>query len=301
MKNKFIIVVISFLLCLACHSKVEKIKESTKNEILPENTEGKVDAPITFIDIWKKLPLKQLPIKAATNFDTIKKENQLIEEEVLTLKLNEIYPDYDKHKDSYKFQTAYKVELSKHFYSIVINAFKGDHELETVLINYNDDEEIIDYKTIANDENAESISQKTATLEKNFVTIIDKTDLEETVIEISKFHLNALGEFNVVKDVFTSTIRPDEAILLNKIYVDTIQFKSYNEDGDYRLLFGRKDDQEVILIHEFYWEQEKKYNFYENETLQITWKMDSIWIAGDGETLDFSETVIEAKRIKNEK
>lgn len=294
MKNQYIIVV-SILLCFACNSKVEN-----KEQRMLEEVHTKIDAPITIIDIWKNLPLKQLPIKEATNFDTIKTDNQLNEEEILTLKLNKIYPDYNNHKDAYKFQAAYTIEFSKRFYSIVVHVFKGEHELETVLINYNDDEDVIDYKTIAYDEIAESISQKTSTLEKNFVTLIDKTDLEETVIEISKFHINASGEFKIVKDVFTSTIRPNEAILLNKIYVDTIQFSSYNDDGDYRLLFGRKDYQEVILMHNFDWEQEKKYNFSENETIRITWKMDSIWIAGDGETLDFNETIIDAKRLKKE-
>lgn len=298
MNNKNIILVISILLFFACNSKVEKKKDSTKDEILQENTEGKVDAPITVIDIWKKLPLKQFPVKETTNFDNIKTKNYLNDEEILTLKLSKIFPDYIIHKETYKFQLAYKVEFSKRFYSILINAFKGEHELETILINYNDYEDIIDYKTIAYDEIAESISQTTATIEKNFVTIIDKTDLEETVIEISKFHINTSGEFNIVKDVFTSTIRPNEAILLNKTYKDTIQFSSYNDDGDYKLLFGKKDYQDVILTYKYDWEVDKKYDFLENEFIQITWKMDSIWQAGDSETLDFKETIIDAKRIK---
>ena len=301
MKNKNFILAFSSLLFLACNSKIEKEADSKKNKILLENTKGKVDVPITVQDIWKKLPLKQLPVNETTNFDNEANDRFLTEEEIIVLKLDRIFTDYLQYKDAYSIRAAYKLELSKRFYSIVINAFKGEHELETFLINYNNLENIIDYKTIAYDENAESISQTTATIEKNFVTIIDKTDLEETVIKISKFHINTSGEFNSVKDVFTSTIRPNEAIVLNKIYVDTIQFQSYNDDGDYQLLYGKKDYQEVVLIHNFDWEQEKKYNFLENETLQIKWKMDSIWIAGDGETLDFKETVIEGKRMKNEK
>ncbi|MEZ4838005.1 hypothetical protein [Flavobacterium sp.] len=298
MKNKcLIIITLSIVLFYACHSKVEK-NEHNETQISTIDSEGKVNAHFTFLDIWKKLPLKQLPLDETTNFDNVANDRFLTEEEKVVLKLDKIFTDYSQYKDAYSIRSAYKLEFSKRFYSIVINAFKGEHELEIILINYNDSEDIIDYKVIAYDEIAESISQKTATIEKNFVTIIDKTDLEETVIEISKFHVNASGEFNIVKDVFTSTIRPNEAILLNKTYKDTIQFNSYNDDGDYRLLFGKKDFQEVILIHNFDWEQEKKYNFSENETLQITWKMDSIWIAGDGETLDFKETIIDAKRIK---
>lgn len=300
MKNKIIIILsLLFALFFSCQSKVEKNIDS-ESEISLEEAQGKVDAPITVMDIWKQLPLRKLPIDETTNFNNVANDRFLTEEEIVVLKLDRIFTDYLQYKDAYSIRAAYKLELSKHFYSIVINVFKVEHELETVLINYNDLEDIIDYKTIAYDENAESISKKKATIEKNFVTIIDKTDLEETVIEISKFHINASGAFNVVKDIFTSTIRPDEAIVLNKIYVDTIQFQSYNDDGDYQLLYGRKDDQEVVLIHNFDWEQEKKYNFSENETLQITWKMDSIWIAGDGETLDFKETIIKVKRLSKD-
>ncbi|WP_445714182.1 hypothetical protein [Flavobacterium sp.] len=300
MKNKILLIVsLSFALCISCHSKVEKNIDS-ESEISMEEASGKVDAPITILEIWKKLPLRKLPIDETTNFNNVANDRFLTEEEIVVLKLDKIFTDYSQYKDAYSIRAAYKLELSKRFYSIVINAFKGENELETVLINYNDYEDIIDYKTITYDEIAESISQKKATIEKNFVTIIDKTELEETVIEISKFHINASGEFNIVKDVFTSTIRPNEAIVLNKIYVDTIQFQSYNEDGDYQLLYGRKDYQEVVLIHNFDWEQEKKYIFLENETLQIKWKMDSIWIAGDGETLDFKETIIKVNKLSKE-
>lgn len=175
---------------------------------------------------------------------------------------------------------------------------KGEHELETILVNFNDFEDIIDYKVIAYDEIAESISQKTATIEKNFVTIIDKTDLEETVIQISKFHINTSGEFNIVKDVFTSSIRPNEAILLNKTYIDTIQFQSYNDDGDYNLLFGKKDYQDVILTYNYNWEVEDNYNFKKDDLIEISWKMDSIWHAGDSETLDFKETIIDVRNLR---
>ena len=297
MNNK-IILLYCIVLFIACNSKVET-KENGLGETISDEVESKVDAPITVTDIWKNLPLRKIPTEEATNFNNVANDRFLTEEEIVVLKLDRIFTDYFQYKDAYSIRAAYKVEFSKRFYSIVINAFKGEHELETVLINYNDYEDIIDYKIIAYDENAESISQTTATIEKNFVTIMDKTDLEETVIAISKFHINTFGAFTIVKDVFTSTIRPNEAILLNKTYTDTIQFQSYNDDGDYKLLFGKKDNQEVILTYKYNREVDKQYHFSEDEFIQITWKMDSIWQAGDGETLDFKETILKARRIKD--
>lgn len=286
------------MLFIACNSKVET-KENGLGETISDEVEGKVEAPITITDIWKNLPLRKIPTEEATNFNNVANDRFLTEEEIVVLKLDRIFTDYFQYKDAYSIRAAYKVEFSKRFYSIVINAFKGEHELETVLINYDELENIIDYKVIAYDENAESVSQTTATIEKNFVTIMDKTDLEETVIAISKFHINTFGAFTIVKDIFTSTIRPNETILLNKTYTDTIQFQSYNDDGDYKLLFGKKGNQEVILTYKYHWEADKKYNFSEDEFIQITWKMDSIWQAGDGETLDFKETILKAKRIND--
>ena len=40
------------------------------------------------------------------------------------------------------------------------------------------------------------------------------------------------------------------------------------------------------------------YNFKAGELIEVTWKMDSFWVAGDGERLDFHEWIIDAKKIK---
>ena len=69
-------------------------------------------------------------------------------------------------KKSCKFFLSYKLEFSDTFYTIIINVFKGEHELETILINYSLDEKMIDYKIIAYDEIAESQSRKFSKIDK---------------------------------------------------------------------------------------------------------------------------------------
>ena len=45
------------------------------------------------------------------------------------------------------------------------------------------------------------------------------------------------------------------------------------------------------------WHANEKYNFKYGDVIKVKWKMDSVFHAGDGETLDFSERIIAAERV----
>ena len=161
MKNKiFILFLISYhvLIFVGCNSKVKNENIDPEKEEIIENLMDKMNSLDKFYEIWQSLPLKKLPLNEATNFDNIKKGKELNEEEIKILQLNKIYTNYKNQ--SCKFFLSYKLEFSDTFYTIIINVFKGEHELETILINYSLDEKMIDYKIIAYDEIAESISKK---------------------------------------------------------------------------------------------------------------------------------------------
>ena len=302
MKSKLLIVfLISSLVFVACNSKVinENLNsQKEEDEELTENLTKKIISPNKLSEIWQSLPLKQLPIIDATSFDNINDNKVYNAEQLKSLQIEAIYPNFYEENTHFKVSPSYKINLSKEFYTIVINVFKGEHELETVLINYDSsNENLIDFKIIAYDEIAESISKKKSKIEKESITISDEFYLEETKIEISKFHINRNGELNPIKTEFTSDIRPKKDILLNKVYVDTIQFLSYNDDYDYKLLLGKKKGKSVSLVYNWEWETNKKLNFKHDDYIKITWKMDSIFVAGDGETLDFKERAINAEKI----
>ena len=292
-------IVVLFILFSSCkENKTDKVKHKGSIENKADTIVEEIKERPSFNTAFFNLQLQKLPLTENTSFDSYIDEAYVnkLNPEAFSLPL--IYENWYDKGYNYMLINGYRIEISKKFYSAVLTVKKGDNEMETTLINYDLNGKVIDSKLIAYDEIAESISKTKATLEKDFVTIIDETNLEETVVEISKFHINTSGEFNVVKDVFTSTIRPNEAILLKKTYIDTIQFQSYNDDGDYKLLFGKKNNQDVILIYNYDWELEDKYNFNPDDLIEITWKMDSIWIAGDGETLDFEETIIEVRKYR---
>ena len=121
MKNKTLsLIIISILIFLACNSNAKKEDVVSKNETVVENSLEKAESLNTLGEIWQNLPVKQFPVHENTNFDNIKIQNELSEKEILLLKLNEIYPNYDKLKYIYTFQAAYKIEFSKFSYIVLL-------------------------------------------------------------------------------------------------------------------------------------------------------------------------------------
>lgn len=243
-KNLIIFLILN-LFFIACNSKVKNENVDSETEEIIENVIEEINSPEEFYHLWDSFPSKQLPLNETTNFDNIKKGKELNDQEIKTLLLNEIYLNFNKEGYHYQFYAAYKLELSKNFYTIVITVFKGEHELETILINYSLDEKLIAYKIIAYDEIAESQSRKFSKIDKINITITDEFYLEETKTEITKFHINTSGELNPITMEFTSDLRPKKTIVLNKIYTDTIQFSAYDDDYDYKLLVGEKNEKQI--------------------------------------------------------
>ncbi len=261
-------------------------------------------------DIWSKFPLKNTPLIDSTNFDNIKEHYLLDANDIAELQLKELYPNIDKESSNYKFHASYKLNLGD-FNSIVINVFKGDHELESVLIIYDSDHKLIkvhqdndDDKpsmnalVIAYDEIAEGWSRKIAKINDRHITTIDALYTDTPVIDTLLHHINNQGLIKMINTTFTSTIRSNQILKLNTMYTDTIQFIRYNDDSDYFFLEGIKNNKEVSMIYNWDWNT-KKYNFKKNDFIKIKWKIDSIHSAGDGETLDFHEFVIDAENMNN--
>jgi len=302
----FLLIALTFI---ACNSKVKKDVKNEQDILIEELVsivKGETelvetvnqDSKNEFKAIWQNLPLKQTPVVNTTNFDENTNAESFNAEKIKALQLNEIYPNIFNEDHSFIIIPSYKLELSNNFYTIVLNVFKGSFELEAVLINYNLDEELIDYKIIAYDEIADGWAQTKSITDPISITTI-ATHYEDDKMDTIKFHINKDGYLNKIKTAFSSQLRPNQAIALNNIYTDTIEFSSYNDDGDYFLLFGKKNDTEVAFIYKWEWYKNDKYNFKDGDIIKVR-KMDSIFLAGDGETLDFREMAIDAQGIISE-
>lgn len=260
-----------------------------------------------FTNVWDKFPLRKMPLIDSTNFDNIKKTNKLTYNDIKELQLQELYPDLLKDDSYYEAYPSYKLNIGN-FKSIVTAIFKGEHELESVLIIYNQDDKLskiyqgdneepsINSLVISYDEIAEGWSRTTSKIKNNCITTIDALYTEPPVIDTLLHHINNEGYINKVNTNFKNNIRYNKSIKLHTTYTDTIQFIKYNDDYDYFFIEGKKNNKNVSLIYN--WDVIDTYDFKENDFIKIKWKMDSMHIAGDGETLSFSEFAIDAEKIK---
>ncbi|WP_166925132.1 hypothetical protein [Flavobacterium poyangense] len=94
---------------------------------------------------------------------------------------------------------------------------------------------------------------------------------------------------------FSSAIRPGEQLNKGKEYSDEVEYVEYDDNGDYNL-FTIKKGKETVALHTNFEGADK---FLRGDILEITWKIDSTYSAGDGEKLDFTAWLIKSKKIKD--
>lgn len=91
----------------------------------------------------------------------------------------------------------------------------------------------------------------------------------------------------------------------NKEYVDhykspasskvVLEFIDYNDNGDYFLLNAKKGR----TLYSFINDKNEDRNLLRGDLVEITWKWDTIYIAGDGETPELAEWIISIRKIKD--
>lgn len=97
--------------------------------------------------------------------------------------------------------------------------------------------------------------------------------------------------------LYTSDLRTDTKVPLGKVFTDTVAFVGFNDDGDYFLCQVRKGQQTVSLVYDEL--ADHRPDLLRGDTIEIRWRMDSIRVAGDGESLQFTEWLSSARKIKD--
>ncbi len=97
-----------------------------------------------------------------------------------------------------------------------------------------------------------------------------------------------------VGDIYSSVIRPGENLQLGEIYTDHFEYTGYNDDGDYFFLIVRKDGEKITLLDGLPGKTFPVLN--RGDMVDIQWKIDSVWIAGDNEVLDFTEWAVGVRK-----
>ncbi|MCD7938060.1 MAG: hypothetical protein LUG98_14485, partial [Tannerellaceae bacterium] len=104
-------------------------------------------------DFIRDLEVKTFPYTESTDFDNYSFTYILTPEEKQLLQLDELLEEIAE------INLSYRLEYSGKFLTVVINYFRGEHELFTQLINYNENLKIIDHSILAYDEIAESATR----------------------------------------------------------------------------------------------------------------------------------------------
>lgn len=129
---------------------------------------------------------------------------------------------------------------------------------------------------------------------KNAETPSDKTNLA-----VAKNSVSTKTQPNL--QTFESNIRPNEKIEFNKEYVDELIFNIYNDNGDYAIVDFIKNNAKLDLYYNTEQFDFDSLQFNKGDVMQVTWKMDSVWIAGEGDKLEMAEWLVNIKKIKDGK
>jgi len=235
MKILYILILCTFISCS------QKAKE---NKYTGTITEGAVeivrDTPkkeniLSFKDVINNTKTRPIPLLEATNFDSFIEEGdyKMVEEEVLKLAI--IYPNFYNKGYNYKAIASYRLELSNKFHSLVVTILKGDHEMESTLINYDLNGLIIDSKVVSYDEIAEGMSKIESKIEQNELIVNNIFWTDNKQVETKSFQILANGKFEAVsqeESLLNSVIQQLnlEQLKINKDFVSTkIQPHNSNE------------------------------------------------------------------------
>lgn len=140
--------------------------------------------PSVFKSILENVKTKTLPLTDTTNFDTFKDDKFLSKQEVEALQLENIYPDFYKEGHNYKVVASYKIEDFKNFHALVVTVLKGEHEMETILINYDLNGKILDQRVIAYDEIAEGYGKIESKITHDFILKINTFKYENDTRQV---------------------------------------------------------------------------------------------------------------------
>lgn len=93
----------------------------------------------------------------------------------------------------------------------------------------------------------------------------------------------------------SSLLRPNEKLKLQKIYSDEAEYIEYDGMGDYPFFNVKKNKELVSLATNF----EDAPKFGRGDILLLKWKIDTVYIAGESEALNFTEWLVDVKKVKD--
>ncbi|WP_020532576.1 hypothetical protein [Flexithrix dorotheae] len=223
---KFLYFILILLIFCSCKQNIEEKKiESIEIESAVEAAaEPSKHTTTTFKEELLKLKLKNVPLIDSSSFDnhTDKGDYQKINTEAL--KLAKVYKNWNNLKSNYRIIDAYRLKLSKDFYTVVVTALKSDEELESRLINYDIEGNVIASEMVAYDSKTEDWTKTKSTIETDRITINYqyKVSKETGIIKIEPY-----GKFRMLglSDIFYELVIDELNIDRSKLIPSLQAFK----------------------------------------------------------------------------
>ncbi|RBQ09986.1 hypothetical protein [Pedobacter miscanthi] len=76
---------------------------------------------------------------------------------------------------------------------------------------------------------------------------------------------------------------------------EIMEFVGYIDDGDYFLLTARRKNETLSFIND----DNEDRNLLRGDIIEVTWKTDTIYVAGDGDTPQQAEKIVSVKKLKD--
>lgn len=174
MKIQFII---PLLLLISCGQETKEKKELEVEiqgaiEVVEKVTDSiPDDEDFDFLKTITNTKTLKLPHIENTNFDSFIDEDDYEAIDFKSFKLDQIYPDFKAAGRNYRAISKYTLPILDDFHSIVVTVLKSENEMESVLINYDTNGDIIAHEMVSYDEIAESMSRTVSRITENRLTV----------------------------------------------------------------------------------------------------------------------------------
>ncbi|WP_109098209.1 hypothetical protein [Aquimarina sp. AU58] len=261
MKNRYILVLLVLISCSQKAKEKEETVVKAQDAVAESIDSTKEVSPISFNKIISEIKTKSTPLIDATNFDSFIDEDDYKKVDVKALKLENIYPDFNKEGHHYRAIASYRVKISGEFHSIVVTILKGDHEMESVLINYDLEGNIIDSKVISYDEIAEGQSRIESKIEENELTINNILWIDEKKVETTSFQIKANGKIEPISQ--------EENLIDSAIQQLNLEISKVNIDLLVTKVMPNNPQETIIVIPEYVDDHNDEYHFELNSHIIV--------------------------------
>jgi|GEM_PF-542068 len=96
-------------------------------------------------------------------------------------------------------------------------------------------------------------------------------------------------------EVMADSLPAKDVTIMHSTNTDTMQFIRFSDDGDYAYLLAVNNKDTTALIYD------GNFDFYRGDLLELHWKVDTIRVAGDGDTPALADCLVSARKLNDGK